>query len=377
MGVMTSRGEAQGSEGSDKERLNSLLDIHFAQKQFYDDSLCRHNYKLYSSKIFSQGKMQQERESQRREAAMERSSGGHERRRGALSSNASLRSNSSANLGKWRTDSQISSEADPWGWFDDMEDAISTDGIGLVSPHFPSKGLGGELGDSRAALAEGDRVGGGPEGPVKGVPPYVLTESLSSQHLWHQTAGKRPRQPSREREYFEAVWKEGMKNSEVDYTQELPERPQAQKRRKFKKKVLHRAPSPFGSAVSKSFKCEKCGGISSIMVHIPKFQIAQIGSEVFAEYLVVIGLGSVSLGVWRRFSEFNRLAAKISNSEKHRVQFHNALCSWKCLKNRQRWFRCLDRDYLILKTFLLERFLHDLVFESMSPDTIREFLGVL
>lgn len=41
------------------------------------------------------------------------------------------------------------------------------------------------------------------------------------------------------------------------------------------------------------------------------------------------------------------------------------------------WFRCLDVDYLILKTFLLERFLHDFVFESMSPNTVREFLGVL
>lgn len=40
-------------------------------------------------------------------------------------------------------------------------------------------------------------------------------------------------------------------------------------------------------------------------------------------------------------------------------------------------FRCLDVDYLILKTFLLERFLHDFIFESMSPNTVREFLGVL
>lgn len=39
--------------------------------------------------------------------------------------------------------------------------------------------------------------------------------------------------------------------------------------------------------------------------------------------------------------------------------------------------RCLDVDYLILKTFLLERFLHDFIFESRSPNTVREFLGVL
>ncbi|CAN0556582.1 unnamed protein product, partial [Laminaria digitata] len=41
-------------------------------------------------------------------------------------------------------------------------------------------------------------------------------------------------------------------------------------------KVLYRATSPFGSAVSKSFQCDYCGQITSIMVHIPKFQIVQV-----------------------------------------------------------------------------------------------------
>ena len=35
-----------------------------------------------------------------------------------------------------------------------------------------------------------------------------------------------------------------------------------------------------------------------------------------------------------------------------------------------------EREYLVLKCFLLERFLHDVVFESASPHIIAEFLGV-
>jgi len=54
----------------------------------------------------------------------------------------------------------------------------------------------------------------------------------------------------------------------------------------------------------------------------------------------------------------------------------NALTSWKLLKKRQRWFRCLDAGYLSLKVFLLERFLHDILFESNSPDILRDFVGV-
>ena len=40
-------------------------------------------------------------------------------------------------------------------------------------------------------------------------------------------------------------------------------------------------------------------------------------------------------------------------------------------------FRCLDHKYLVLKIFLLQRFLHNVVVESVSPNTVRAFLGVL
>jgi hypothetical protein len=48
----------------------------------------------------------------------------------------------------------------------------------------------------------------------------------------------------------------------------------------------------------------------------------------------------------------------------------------RLLKKRQRWYRCLDAGYLSLKVFLLERFLHDILFESSNPDILRDFVGV-
>lgn len=63
-------------------------------------------------------------------------------------------------------------------------------------------------------------------------------------------------------------------------------------------------------------------------------------------------------------------------TEEHDVEhLPNAITSWRLLKKRQRWYRCLDAGYLSLKVFLLERFLHDILFESSSPSLLREFVG--
>jgi hypothetical protein len=52
----------------------------------------------------------------------------------------------------------------------------------------------------------------------------------------------------------------------------------------------------------------------------------------------------------------------------------NAVTSWKLLLKRKRWYRCLDAGYLSLKAFLLERFLHDVLFESSTPDILHDFV---
>ena len=138
--------------------------------------------------------------------------------------------------------------------------------------------------------------------------------------------------------------------------------------------LLLREQSPFGTSVTKSWQCECCGELTSIMIRIPKFQIVRTGDrDVHAEYLVVCRLGAVTFGLWRRYSHFQDLAEAIATKE-HAVDYQNTLWSWRCLRRRQRWFRCLDKDYLALKCFLLERFLHDAVFESSSSTLFVDFL---
>lgn len=100
-----------------------------------------------------------------------------------------------------------------------------------------------------------------------------------------------------------------------------------------------------------------------------------------------------TIGVWKRYSDFDDLARTVTQAhegcasvianmsplaitEEHEVEhLPNAITSWRLLKKRQRWYRCLDSGYLSLKVFLLERFLHDILFESSSPQLLREFVG--
>lgn len=47
----------------------------------------------------------------------------------------------------------------------------------------------------------------------------------------------------------------------------------------------------------------------------------------------------------------------------------------RLLKRTKRWGRCLDAEYLSLKIFMLERFLHDILLESSDPRLLRDFVG--
>jgi len=115
----------------------------------------------------------------------------------------------------------------------------------------------------------------------------------------------------------------------------------------------------------------------------------------FAQYLVIYREGSIqdTIGVWKRYSDFKELSRKVTQQHESCVgvlanvsplamteeadseHLPNAITSWRLLKKRQRWYRCLDAGYLSLKVFLLERFLHDILFESSSPNLLREFVG--
>ena len=115
----------------------------------------------------------------------------------------------------------------------------------------------------------------------------------------------------------------------------------------------------------------------------------------YAQFLVIYREGSIrdTIGVWKRYSDFVELSKMVTQAhegcasvianmsplavtEEHEVEhLPNAITSWRLLKKRQRWYRCLDAGYLSLKVFLLERFLHDILFESSSPDLLRDFVG--
>ena len=119
----------------------------------------------------------------------------------------------------------------------------------------------------------------------------------------------------------------------------------------------------------------------------------------YAQYLVIFCDGNFrnTVGVWKRYSDFSELSRKVTQGEKSCATvvtglsplsvdnddqddtpeiLPNAITSWRLLKKRQRWYRCLDANYLSLKVFLLERFLHDILFESSNPQILRDFVGV-
>lgn len=161
--------------------------------------------------------------------------------------------------------------------------------------------------------------------------------------------------------------------------------------------VVVRGDNVFGTTVSKSFA--RAGGrADTVSVSIASYRVVESKKQgKYAQYLVIYCEGTFrdTVGVWKRYSDFNKLAKKVMNAhescasilagmhplsvadDQHEVELlPNAIASWKLLKKRQRWCRCLDAGYLSLKVFLLERFLHDILFESSSPKILRDFVGV-
>ena len=245
--------------------------------------------------------------------------------------------------------------------------------------------------------------------PVTEPPRHVLESSLQSQRLWYETAGRRPCQPKHEREYFERLWTNNFEMSEIpgasDHAQGLseeiytvagevsesksnPEGKQEKPEVEGHVEVLFHGTGCFSNAVSKSFLYQ---GFPNMTIQVPSFMISKDKStgEIHASFHVVVCFSGVTLGVWRRHSDFKELAGKLEQAagdpasfdndggeKTDELLFKNSLLSWECLIHKQRWFRCLDKDYLALKCFLLERFCHDVLFESPSPAILADFLGL-
>mmetsp|Transcript_29282 Transcript_29282/g.44683 ORF Transcript_29282/g.44683 Transcript_29282/m.44683 type:complete len:362 (-) Transcript_29282:1392-2477(-) len=165
--------------------------------------------------------------------------------------------------------------------------------------------------------------------------------------------------------------------------------------------VMVRGDNVFGTTVSKSFANSSdtggpVQGIDAVNISIASYRVVDsMKHGKFAQYLVIYREGSIqdTIGVWKRYSDFKELSRKVTQQHESCVgvlanvsplamteeadseHLPNAITSWRLLKKRQRWYRCLDAGYLSLKVFLLERFLHDILFESSSPNLLREFVG--
>jgi len=166
--------------------------------------------------------------------------------------------------------------------------------------------------------------------------------------------------------------------------------------------VYTKGDNVFGTTVSKSFARPSVNGdlvtaVDTVNISVASYRVVESEKRGrHAQFLVIYREGSIrdTIGVWKRYSDFQELSNKVTKvhegctaaianmspltvTEEHDVEhLPNAITSWHLLKKRKRWYRCLDPGYLSLKVFLLERFLHDILFESSSPDLLRDFVGV-
>jgi hypothetical protein len=162
--------------------------------------------------------------------------------------------------------------------------------------------------------------------------------------------------------------------------------------------VLIKGDNAFATTFSKSFDRVNANGyreVDTVNISVASYRVVQSKEYgKYAQFLVIYREGSIrdTIGVWKRYSDFEALGRKVVESrdgcssvlanvsplavteDGDMEHLPNAITSWRRLKKRQRWFRCLDAGYLSLKVFLLERFLRDILFESTCPNLLRDFV---
>lgn len=162
--------------------------------------------------------------------------------------------------------------------------------------------------------------------------------------------------------------------------------------------VLVKGDNVFGTTVSKSFLTNGSmpGPVESVSVSVGSYRVVESKKHgKYAQFLVIFCAGTFreTFGVWKRYSDFKKLSHQVTHgtenctsvlagmgplsvTEDHTEIMPNAMTSWSLVKKRKRWYRCLDAGYLSIKVFLLERFLHDILYESTSPKILHDFVGV-
>ena len=139
--------------------------------------------------------------------------------------------------------------------------------------------------------------------------------------------------------------------------------------------ILLLPPCTTGTTVSKSFarsnaNGDPIAGVDTINISIASYRVVESKKHgKYAQFLVIYREGSIrdTIGIWKRYRDFEELAHKVTHShescavalanisplavaeEPETEHLPNAITSWRLLKKRQRWYRCLDAGYLSLK----------------------------
>jgi hypothetical protein len=135
--------------------------------------------------------------------------------------------------------------------------------------------------------------------------------------------------------------------------------------------------------ICRSFQNLKNIGRTVAHISLPGFRIVQDENGEAAEFKFVLTVDDIEYVAWRRFSDFRKLAMACNEYTllmKRRncvgLSFHNTLNAWDdVIKNRPWFYQCLNINYLVEKSLLLESFMKNLFFEVMDINIMMEFVS--
>mmetsp|Transcript_12643 Transcript_12643/g.18997 ORF Transcript_12643/g.18997 Transcript_12643/m.18997 type:complete len:271 (+) Transcript_12643:46-858(+) len=135
--------------------------------------------------------------------------------------------------------------------------------------------------------------------------------------------------------------------------------------------------------ICRSFQNLKNIGRTVAHISLPGFRIVQDENGEAAEFKFILTVDDIEYVAWRRFSDFRKLAMACNEYMKLMKQkdgvglsFHNTLNAWNdVLRNRPWFYQCLNINYLVEKSLLLESFMKNLFFEVMDINIMMEFVS--
>tara|TARA_B100001094_G_scaffold275360_1_gene282849 strand:+ start:36912 stop:37586 length:675 start_codon:yes stop_codon:yes gene_type:complete len=196
----------------------------------------------------------------------------------------------------------------------------------------------------------------------KNVPFWVLMEPIEFQVNWKNTAGKRPKQTKKERRYYEKLWLKQTKIALVHNNSCVANKIYSNTYSKLCIRSFHKY-GQYGVQIP-------CYRISSEIYYF--FGLVPTIVK-YAEYLIIIKTPIYEYSKWYRYNDIKKIYRNIIKN-KISSRFEYAIYSWYILNNRLKLFKCLDIDYLNNKSYLIERVLHDILYELDDFKKIKQFI---